>query len=466
MKATASQHRTHGEAVKDLPVGKFVTLEARLARGGSLQARRLTTGAVQLYWRYSYQGSTNREPIGPYDASSPPKKLEPGPKGYSVAAAIERCRQLGEIHSDRMNTGGFKQAVKEERATFQASQTAEASRADRTLKKLLLAYVDYLKLKGRRSHKDAQNIFENHIFDPWPEISSLPANEVGPDEILDILRRVVENNKGRTANKLRSYVRAAYQCAIDVRAAPSIPVAFKAFNVNLNVVAATRRDPSFDKADKRPLAVHDMQRYWGILSAAPWSTAISMLKLHVATGGQRIEQLVRLKKSDIGSDRITLYDGKGRPGQPPRPFVVPLLPLAKTELQRLAAQGEYLFSTTKGEKPVSAATLTKWAKDLVGDQISDFQLKRIRSGVETLLAANKINRDVRGHLQSHGLTGIQVKHYDGHDYFEEKYAALNLLAKSLTKNPPNNLQPHSISSASAPQTKGRGVKRRAEAPSS
>lgn len=68
---------------------------------------------------------------------------------------------------------------------------------------------------------------------------------------------------------------------------------------------------------------------------------------------------------------------------------------------------------------------------VVGDAIEGFQLKRVRSGVETLLAANRISREIRGHVQSHGLTGIQVRHYDGHDYMLEKRQALELLAREI-----------------------------------
>jgi len=52
--------------------------------------------------------------------------------------------------------------------------------------------------------------------------------------------------------------------------------------------------------------------------------------------------------------------------------------------------------------------------------------------VETLLAANRISREIRGHVQSHGLTGIQARHYDGHDYMLEKREALDVLARELT----------------------------------
>ena len=76
-------------------------------------------------------------------------------------------------------------------------------------------------------------------------------------------------------------------------------------------------------------------------------------------------------------------------------------------------------------------TLAAWARDVVGDKIDGFQQKRIRSGIETLIAAQGISREVRGHLQSHGLTGVQARHYDGHDYMPEKRSALDILSREL-----------------------------------
>jgi hypothetical protein len=37
--------------------------------------------------------------------------------------------------------------------------------------------------------------------------------------------------------------------------------------------------------------------------------------------------------------------------------------------------------------------------------------------------------DVRAQIQSHGLGGIQARHYDRHDYMPEKSAALSLWAQ-------------------------------------
>jgi hypothetical protein len=40
-------------------------------------------------------------------------------------------------------------------------------------------------------------------------------------------------------------------------------------------------------------------------------------------------------------------------------------------------------------------------------------------------------------LQSHGLTGVQARHYDGHDYLPEKRMALETLAREVCEVNPS-----------------------------
>jgi len=417
-------------AIKALDGGAFVTLHSRLDRGGALQARKLANGAVQLYWRYSLAGKTSREPIGVYDPSAPPKKLQPTPRGFGIAAALEKCRELADVHAQRADTGGLREVKVERRKTFMAQQAVEAAKSTRTLQKLLDTYVAHLKTQGRRSHVDAEQIFKRHVTEAWPAVAEAPAVDLTPDQVLDMLRRLIEAGKGRTANKLRSYLRAAYQCALDVRTLASIPVGFKAFAVTFNPAAQTRRSPQFDRADKRPFSKADLRAYWQLIEDRPGPEAAA-LRLHVLSGGQRIEQFVRLRWADVADDALTIFDGKGRPGQGPRPHQIPLLDESRAALSVLKREGEFAISTTAGKKAISVRTMAGWAHAFVGDSIESFQLKRIRSGVETLLAANGVSREVRGHLQSHGLTGVQARHYDGHDYMQEKRAALEVILREV-----------------------------------
>jgi integrase len=413
-----------------LPAGTFVTLE-KLEQGGSLQARRLSTGAVQFYWRYANEGRTHREPVGPYDPVSPPKKLEPTSRGLSIAAAREQCRRLSLKHTKHRGIGGLKEAKAVEHRQYVADKEAAATRAVHSLSSLLDDYVKHQATQGRISAREAKNIFDLHVVTAWPATAQSPASEINQDQVIDMLRRLTEQGKGRTSNKLRTYLRAAFQCAVDVRVTASIPVAFKAYAVQINPVAQTRRDGRFDCADKRPLTADELRNYWRLIEKLPGLRG-KCLRLHLLTGGQRIEQLVRLRWADVRADSITLYDTKGRPGRGARTHTVPIIKAAVRDLQAFERDGDYVFSTTKGVKPISGTTLSGWAAQAVGDAIDGFQLKRVRSGVETLLAANRISREIRGHVQSHGLTGIQARHYDGHDYMLEKWEALDVLARELT----------------------------------
>jgi integrase len=416
-------------SLRSLDVGAFLTIE-KLASGGSLQARKLTDGSVQFYWRFSHEGRTHREPIGAFDPGAPPKKLEPSRHGYSTAAARERCRQLATQHQQRKHSGGLREARVEERAAFEERKVAQAERATRTLARLFETYVGYLRSQGRRSHADAANIFRNHVEQAWPKIAEKPAAEVKAEDVLDILRRLVERGHGRTANKLRAYLRAAYQCAIDVRAVATLPVAFRAFQIEINPVASTKRDPAFDTADKRPMPAEDLRAYWAFIKRIDGPRG-AFLRLHLLTGGQRVQQLIRLRWLDVTADAITIYDGKGRPGRPARAHVVPLLAKAAAALREFPRAGEFVITTSGGRLPIEPSTASNWAHQTVAEAIPGFQLKRVRSGVETLLASQGVSREIRGHLQSHGLTGVQYRHYDGHDYLPEKRRALELLFEAI-----------------------------------
>lgn len=173
-----------------------------------------------------------------------------------------------------------------------------------------------------------------------------------------------------------------------------------------------------------------MRTYWRLIAKVPGMRG-RCLRLHLLTGAQRIDQLVRLRWADVRADTITIYDAKGRPSQGARTHRVPLVRAAARNLQSFEPGGDFVLSTTEGRKPISGTTLAGWAQTLVGDAIEGFQLKRVRSGVETLLASKGISRDIRGQLQSHGLTGLQARHYDGHEYVAEKRHALEVLCACL-----------------------------------
>lgn len=420
--------KTVGETINELPAGVFKTL-CKVKPLGALQSRRQTSGAVAFYWRFSIGDKSERVLIGLYDSSAAPKSLTPTPRGYSYAAAVRAAETLSVEHYQHRDEGGRPALVAAQKAE-KAAAAEEVRRASaNTLKALLLAYCDHLEALGRRSHRDARSIFQLHVFDAWPDVAAMPAKAVDAEQIADMMRKLLDAKKGRTANKLRSYARAAYQTAKAARSKPNIPVLFKAFEVTSNPVADTSPDESQNRPDKRPMSCAELQAYWQSIKALKGFRG-ALLRLHLLTGGQRIEQLVNLKTADIDGASFVLYDGKGRPGHPPRPHTVPLIKPAGKALQECKPAGEFALSTDDGTTHVAATTLSEWAAQ-AADGVDDFQAKRIRSGIETMLAAAGVSQEIRGRLQSHGITGVQARHYDGHDYLPEKRKALETLHKLL-----------------------------------
>ncbi len=415
---------TAGQRIAALNPGRSIVLE-KIPMGGSVEARRLPAGGVQFYWRYTQAGRTSRIPIGLYDSGAPPKSLRPSGRGYSVAAAIEAARELAKVNAE--TPGGL--LAKREQEDQERRQRDELSQARSTwtLRALCEEYVKWLTAQGKVSAYDAQNVFQNHLYTAGPELASKAAVEVEKREIVVVLRKLIEGGKATTARKLRSYLRAAYACALKADSDASLPSGFIPFAVLSNPVEATA--PIQSRSEKNPLTLEDLQRYWrelrkqdGVVGAA--------LRLHVVMGGQRPAQLVRLRSADVTAFSVRLLDPKGR-RTTPREHLLPKTEAIAKELRQLAKEG-YLLSTDCGTTPMHPTSLTSWAAEVASAAgLKEFQLKRVRSGIETALAEAGVALHVRGLLQSHGVGGVQQRHYDAHEYMAEKRAALELLHQLL-----------------------------------
>lgn len=422
---------TPGQVIIGLKPGAFASLGK--VGVGTVEARKLGGGDVHLYWRFTLAGKTTRVPIGTYDSSAPPKSVEPTTKGYSIRAAFRAAEAMAKEHRDSADEGGYTALQERRRAERELAARTQAAGKEYTLYKLLEAYCDYLKGLGRGSHVDARSIFKLHVKGAWPKLADKQASEVTSEEIADVMRKLIESGKDRTANKLRSYVRAAFQVAKASRSKASIPVAFKSYGITTNPAADTAPDEAANRADKNPLNGDEMRRYWSAIQHLGGSKGAA-LRVHLLTGGQRIRQLVDVTTANVSADSILLFDGKGRPGKPARPHLVPLIPAAAKAMAALKPAGVYAMSTDGGETHLSPTTLANWAVEAAGTAeppIEGFNAKRIRSGVETLLASARVSRDDRGRLQSHGVAGVQARHYDGHEYLDEKRVALETLHRLL-----------------------------------
>jgi integrase len=210
----------------------------------------------------------------------------------------------------------------------------------------------------------------------------------------------------------------------------------------LRVTTNTARDltpiAGANKARDRALSLAEVRAYWQQIQAPEHA----LLRFHLLTGCQRIAQLQRVARADydVDTQSVRLLDTKGRRSVA-RQHHVPLLPdaIAAMHAMHSGEAGPYVFTVTGGitgagyssvaKRVRAVADAMQAANRLPGGVFTPGDLRRT---VETRLADAGVSREVRGHLQSHGLGGVQERHYDRHDTLPETRAALETLERLLT----------------------------------
>ncbi len=350
----------------------------------------------------------------------------------TAQAEAHRLRGLTEQGIDPRVEEALEKAAK-------AQAEAEKERAANfTFGALMADYANELERQGKTSHTKVRGIVKLHLIEGAPRLASTPAASVTAEQVADLLRGLRDAGKERTAGKVRSYCRAAFEMARTSKLSLLVPVHFKSYAVQHNPAAETVAIKLVP--DKNPLMPVHLRQYWQAIEPLQGARA-AVLRLHLLTGGQRIEQLRQLVRSNVGKGAITLLDAKGRTGRGARLHTIPLIPAAREALDILLAlnPGKFPLSVDGGESPVSAKAIADWAKDAAAGvewvptdkPVGQFQAKRVRSGVETALASLRVSKETRGHLLSHGVAGVQDASYDGHDYAAQKLEALETLHRFL-----------------------------------
>ena len=290
-----------------------------------------------------------------------------------------------------------------------------------TLKALCEQYVDHLKSRGKvKTATDCMSAFRCHVF--TSDFASKPAKDVTPIEIAQIIRKIYESGKKRTANVVRAYLVAAYN--IGRKAPTSFTVKSELIPFQITVNPAYGIETEKTPVGERHLSDKEIKAYLNVLTN---SLADQTLKVGFYAGGQRMAQLVRAKVSDYNNGVLRLKDPKGK-RTVAREHLLPLAPISKSIVEGLIEnkpQEALIFN-------ISARTVGSRITELCKDhQLAKFDVKDIRRSVETILASMGINKETRAQLLSHGLGGVQNKIYDKHSYMNEKLSALNALENRL-----------------------------------
>ena len=301
-------------------------------------------------------------------------------------------------------------AVKDARASAQIQKEQEHKL---TLKALCKVYSAGLKESGKlKASSDSFSAFNCHVF--TSKFADLPAKEITSENIADIIRKVFEIGKKRTADITRSYLSAAYNAAMKAKFDAQAPAAFLPFKITSNPVTIIPKIRN--KKTKRHLSRQELKTYFMTLTETPVDT---LLKVHLMSGAQRIAQLARITEQDYKSEigAIKLLDPKGRRLEP-REHLVPLAPKSLGLLQAMPKGEKHYFYANARDAGARVSEISK----SMGE--NSFDIRDLRRTCETMLAEMGVSKDLRGQLLSHGIHGVQDEIYDMYEYLPEKLDVL------------------------------------------
>lgn len=383
--------------------------------------RIMPSGSKTLFVQARLKGELLRVTLGKYDGTAP-----------SVETAR---RKAAEVLAGIANGTDPRPEAK----------TAAAA----TFGDLMTAYADMLETEGKESATAVRNAINKNMKDEFPRLWKKPAAEIDIDDCVAIIARQNDAGKPRQADKLRSYIKAAFTRAINARGNVKAPAVLRSLRIPHNPARDIQKVEGSSNANTRALTLAELRAYWKHVKALP-EPRRSLEMLHLLTGGQRMKQLSRVTLADIDRDSLTMTmrDTKGRRSSP-RVYSVPLLPQAVECIENITGSGAYVFSANGGLSPINTDYLSDIARDICTAMTAAGELegtpftgKHIRSSIETRLMGKpyRVSSDVFKRLLSHGMGGVQEKHYVHDSFFDEQLEALQKLWRMLEDLPEPSAQ--------------------------
>ncbi len=438
------------------PVVKPITVLAinNLKVGQSLTDGALPSGNGRLI--LEYRKDINRKVwVFRYRKGKAGSKMEGAPRlgeygdppRMNINAARDKAHELIQLVKRGIDP---KSSIKDERNNNRITHLTR--RALGTFEGLLEAYWVDLAEKSKPSAHDTESTLKLHVVKPFPHLCALPANEIRPEHITEILARMIKKGIKRRTNMVRTMLSAAFVAGAKSDNDPLRMASKEAiFKIASNPVQLVARQPQYEIKKTRVLTDDELRFYWSALEDESFALRATA-KFILLAGGQRITQTLRCQWADYDPTAlvIRLLDGKGVRDAPIE-HLLPVTPLMKIELDLLAQinrDGLFIFSSTSGKKPFHNTTVSQLVTPIserfesharesgiitAEEAYKGFTAGDLRRSVETRMQSFGIVRELRAQTLSHGRkSGVQAQHYEQYEYLSEKKEVLLQWHRHLT----------------------------------
>jgi len=391
-------------SVKPPAAGRLEISDARCA---GLVFRITANGAQSWSYRYRSAGRVMRATIGTYPAI--------GLAG-ARSAADDMRREVAK--------GGSPSARKR-----------AARSADRTFDALAQRYLAEHARRHKRSHARDERNLALHILPHW---GRRPYAEINRGDVIELVEGLITAGKPTLANRMQSLVSSIFTFAMDAE--------LREFNPCHRL-----RKRGAEKTGYRVLSDGEIRLFWSGIVAERRARFIGRaLQLALLTAA-RVSELAGMSRGElehIGDPARAAWIIPGSRTKNKRDHLVTLVPVARAIvlelLEMIGPDDQYLFPTRsrKRKGPMRGNNLTQamdyFSQRMEGadDATRTWRLDPptphdLRRTVETRLAQLRIPKEIRDRVLNHIPSDVGSKHYNMHDYADEKRDALNRWAIAL-----------------------------------
>lgn len=450
--ATNAPKTVNDQKIKGLQPKAPPMVESLPGRGnGAMVFKRPNANPPVCYYRYHVEGKQRLIKLGAYRRT--PREL-----GFSLPELREMASEYARIaaaHGDvkayleKQREQENEQLKAQEQAATERQRLEEIEASHGTFKELFSDYITSRREKATEGVvKELERIYEVDLLQAHPNLMGLQAREIRPDHILAILSSIWKRGAKVQADRVRSFLVAAFNYGMQAEYAVGRAVD-RVYGLSGNPASAVAVD-KVSAPGERALSEAELQQFWKTIVLTPGVGPVisQLLRFVIATGGQRVFNLCQTTWSDYDIDACTvrLQHRKGRGGQTmSRPHLVPLTSRALETLETaITLNSVYPWPwTTTGKQHLSISTPTnaiqKWLRSehaiVDGQKIPPFTARDLRRTCTQIMQRHGISDSSSDLLQAHGQTGVANRHYRNNPEaaLPEKRRAINEFDRALTK---------------------------------
>jgi integrase len=316
---------------------------------------------------------------------------------------------------------GLIKAGKDPKAEEEKERRTELRKQADTFDAVAAEFIKRVLPKQRRGKHVAREL-QREFVERW---SGRPLTSITRSDVTEVINEAVDRGAFYQAHNLLGHVRTLFNWAIDQ-------------DYGLEVSPCDRIRPKALIGERKPrqhvLNDAELAGFWRATECIPYPFG-PLFRLLILTGARRNE-IAQARWAEINPKQKTLT-------VPPERFksdaahLIPLNSEAMALVEKLPRfnRGDYLFSTTFGERPVTGFAKAKERLDRLmteelGGKFTPFRIHDLRRTMRTRLASLRVPDTIAEMVIGHGRKGLQ-RVYDQHQYEAEMREALTQWAARL-----------------------------------